>query len=252
MNAWNFHHHHHTVIYHPEGRWTGPLDRWPCNRAWPADGSTGSTGLTGWTGLDHDTVFFAPGGDLEQQVACLFLPPWALCRNVSSLPLLVCLLPTRTELETHKLRKPSDCHAILIVFVLVPKNLKGSPQSPPRKSKFLVPARVYLQDMDPVRYHVFRTCSLVTGLYLPGNRNLGNGDFLWRKPPMCLHTTYFSTFCVSFFGHDEQNRGIYYICTTYIIYQILYAIHRKSSVLAIVHISHLSIHILTYLNTIID
>ena len=34
-----------TVIYHPEGRWTGPLDRWPCNRA-----DRALTGLwPGWT-----------------------------------------------------------------------------------------------------------------------------------------------------------------------------------------------------------
>ena len=57
-----------------------------------------------------------------------------------------------------------------------------------------------------------------------------------------IHTTYFSTFCVSFFGHDEQNRSIY----IYIIYQILYTTYRKSSgyILSIYHMyHHVSIHI---------
>ena len=42
-----------------------------------------------------------------------------------------------------------------------------------------------------------------------------------------------------------NKKGVYIIYILYIIYQILYAIHRKSSVLYIVHMSHLSIHILT-------
>ena len=94
----------------------------------------------------------------------------------------------------------------------------------------------------------FRSCSLVTGLCLPGNRNVGNGDVLWRKLPMCIIYAQHIFRLSAFRSLVMMNKiGVYYIYILYIIYQILHAIHPKSSVLYIVHISHLSIHILTYL-----